>query len=51
MVLPQGIVGWWRDVGWERILRLLGRGKYATTYPSLEEDPEVQQEREQFEQQ
>lgn len=40
-VLPDGIVGWLRSEGFHR---LRGR-KQAFTYPSLEEDPEVQQER------
>lgn len=47
-VLPSGIVGWWQQQGWPLVLRLKqGRPKLAT-FPSLEEDPEVQQEREQF---
>lgn len=40
-VLPDGIVGWLKSQG---IQSLRGR-KQAFTYPSLEEDPEVQQER------
>ncbi|HLO50294.1 MAG TPA: urea ABC transporter permease subunit UrtC [Kamptonema sp.] len=49
MVLPNGLVGWLRFQGWEMFQRLLGRGRYAATYPSLEEDPEVQREREKLE--
>ncbi|MDY6802620.1 MAG: urea ABC transporter permease subunit UrtC [Cyanobacteriota bacterium] len=49
MVLPNGIVGWLRYEGWDKLMQLLGRGKYATTYPSLEQDPEVLQEKEQLE--
>ncbi len=45
-VLPDGIVGWLRQAGGDRLLALLGRRKQVMTYPSLEEDPEVQQERE-----
>ncbi|MEW6495102.1 MAG: urea ABC transporter permease subunit UrtC, partial [Cyanobacteriota bacterium] len=45
MVLPDGIVGWLRSQGIDRLLRL-GRPKSLITYPSLEEDPEVQRERE-----
>ncbi len=45
-VLPDGIVGWLRQSGGDRLLALLGRRKQVMTYPSLEEDPEVQQERE-----
>ena len=44
-VLPDGIVGWLRSQGIDRLARL-GRPKQVFTYPSLEEDPEVQQERE-----
>lgn len=44
-VLPDGFVGWMRSQGIDRLLRL-GRPKSILTYPSLEEDPEVQQERE-----
>jgi urea transport system permease protein len=45
-VLPDGIVGWLRQSGGDRLWALLGRRKQIMTYPSLEEDPEVQQERE-----
>jgi urea transport system permease protein len=46
MVLPNGIVGWFQQDGWDKILNLFGRQRrYATTYPSLEEDPEVEYER------
>ncbi|MFM2429274.1 MAG: hypothetical protein RLZZ511_487 [Cyanobacteriota bacterium] len=45
-VLPQGLVGWYREqaaAGWP-----IFRGPQPTfTYPSLETDPEVQREREQ----
>jgi len=44
-VLPDGVVGWMRSLGIER-LTSLGRPKPVLTYPSLEEDPEVQRERE-----
>jgi len=49
MVLPNGIVGWLRGDGWDKLMQLLGRGKYVTTYPSLEENPEVLEEEKQFE--
>ena len=45
-VLPDGIVGWLRQSGGDRLLTLLGNRKQVMTYPSLEEDPEVQRERE-----
>jgi urea transport system permease protein len=44
-VLPDGVVGWMRSQGIER-LTSMGRPKPVFTYPSLEEDPEVQRERE-----
>ncbi len=46
-VLPDGVVGWLRSQGIERWTRL-GRPKPVITYPSLEEDPEVQREREEI---
>ncbi len=45
-VLPDGFVGWFRQAGGDRLLALLGKRKQLLTYPSLSEDPEVQQERE-----
>ncbi len=43
-VLPDGIVGWLRGQG----IQQLGRRKQVLTYPSLEADPEVQSERQNF---
>ncbi|MBE9117477.1 urea ABC transporter permease subunit UrtC [Lusitaniella coriacea LEGE 07157] len=48
-VLPDGIVGWFRGGGINRARSLFGFPKPVFTYPSLEEDPEVQKEREVFE--
>jgi urea transport system permease protein len=48
-VLPDGVVGWFRKQGMEKVRSLLGIPKYVTTYPSLEEDPEVQVEKEELE--
>ncbi|AFZ18540.1 urea ABC transporter permease subunit UrtC [Allocoleopsis franciscana] len=45
MVLPNGVVGWLREQGMDWLARL-GRPKPVFTYPSLEESPEVQHERE-----
>lgn len=45
LVLPNGVVGWLRSQGVDWLSRL-GRPKPVFTYPSLEEDPEVQRERE-----
>ncbi|MEQ9237388.1 urea ABC transporter permease subunit UrtC [Coleofasciculus sp. E2-BRE-01] len=47
-VLPSGIVGWWRYSGYPALLSLFGKRKEVITYPSLEEDPEVQREREEI---
>jgi urea transport system permease protein len=46
-VLPNGIVGWWQQQGWPMI-RNFGRKPKLATFPSLEADPLVQQERQQF---
>jgi urea transport system permease protein len=45
-VLPMGILGWLRGDGMNLLRSLMGRRKRVETYPSLEEDPEVQYERE-----
>src|SRR4028119_1534562 len=42
-VLPDGVVGWLRSQGVVQLARL-GRPKPVLTYPSLEEDPDVQRE-------
>ena len=47
-VLPDGIVGWWRDNGWQNLRSLLGFRDRLITYPSIEINPDVQQEREQI---
>ena len=44
-VLPDGIIGWWRDYGWDKLRSLFGR-KQLATYPSLAEDPDALRERE-----
>lgn len=45
-VLPGGIIGWLRTDGWNLVRsRFMGK-RHLMTYPSLEEDPEVQYERE-----
>ncbi len=46
-VLPDGIIGWWTNYGWIKLRSLLGQNKLVT-YPSLIEDPEVQQERDEI---
>ena len=48
-VLPKGIVGWWRDFAWNKLSYVLGLRERITTYPSLEENPDVRQEREELE--
>ena len=42
-VLPDGIVGWFRDVFWVQAKRLLGMDQ-PVTYPAIDEDPAVQGE-------
>ncbi|WNZ26222.1 urea ABC transporter permease subunit UrtC [Leptolyngbya sp. NK1-12] len=44
MFLPDGIIGWLRTEGKNLVRNLTGR-KQIATYPSLEEDPEVDYER------
>ncbi|MBF2000259.1 MAG: urea ABC transporter permease subunit UrtC [Synechococcales cyanobacterium M58_A2018_015] len=44
LFLPDGIVGWLRTQGVDLVRKLTGRNRVAT-YPSLEEDPEVDYER------
>ncbi|MDJ0732987.1 MAG: urea ABC transporter permease subunit UrtC [Nostocaceae cyanobacterium] len=47
--LPNGIVGWVRDWGMDKVRTLLGlRKRRVVTYPSLEADPQVNQEREEL---
>ncbi len=48
-VLPDGLVGWLQNHDFEHIRRLFKKPKYASTYPSLEQDPEVQLEKEELE--
>ena len=47
--LPNGIVGWMTDNGVDKVRSLLGFRKEVMTYPSLESDPEVQQEKQEIE--
>lgn len=44
-ILPNGIVGWFQESGWQQLRSLFGIKPQVATYPSLEADPEVQQER------
>lgn len=48
-VLPDGLVGWLQHQGFDQIRTLFRRPKYASTYPSLEQDPQVQREKEELE--
>lgn len=45
LLLPNGIVGWLRTEGMNLLRAVTGRRKRILTYPSLEEDPEVEYER------
>ncbi len=46
-VLPDGIIGWWTNYGWIKLRSLFG-GNQLVTYPSLVEDPDTQQEKDQI---
>lgn len=48
-VLPNGIVGWWQQQGIVQLRNLWGGKPKLATFPSLEEDPLLQEERRQFE--
>jgi urea transport system permease protein len=47
-VLPDGIVGWWRNYAWDKIQNISGLRKKTVNYPSLDTDFEVQQEKEEL---
>lgn len=49
-VLPDGIVGWFSQGGIDKVKALLGLRPQLVTYPNIEENPEVQKEREDLEQ-
>lgn len=44
-VLPSGLIGWLRSEGLDKLRLLLGKPRAVLTYPSLEEDPDVNYER------
>ena len=48
-VLPDGLVGWLQHQGFDQIRILFRRPRCASTYPSLEQDPQVQLEKEELE--
>jgi urea transport system permease protein len=45
LALPDGLIGWFRSQGVELFRSLTGRSRHVSTYPRLEEDAEVQHER------
>jgi urea transport system permease protein len=47
-VLPDGIIGWLKDDGIPKLRSLFGGEQSLATYPSLVEDPDVQQERDEI---
>ncbi len=47
-VLPEGLVGWWREFAWQKVRSLFGK-KQVVTYPSIDQDLAVQREKQQFE--
>ncbi|MGF1538869.1 MAG: urea ABC transporter permease subunit UrtC [Pleurocapsa sp.] len=48
-VLPDGIVGWWLNNGWNNLLSFFGIRQRLVTYPEIEVNPDIQQEKEQIE--
>jgi len=44
-LLPDGLIGWLRSQGGDQLQALLGRRKSLMTYPSLEQETQVQHER------
>jgi urea transport system permease protein len=48
-VLPDGIIGWFRDNGWLKMRSLFGLQPQLVTYPSLSENSDVQQEKRELE--
>jgi len=48
-VLPDGLVGWLQHQSFDQIRTLFRRPRYVSTYPSLEQDPQVQREKEELE--
>jgi urea transport system permease protein len=49
LALPDGLVGWWRQGGPQRLTAMVGWPPRAATYPSLDLDPQVAAEQEQLE--
>ncbi|RMD68121.1 MAG: urea ABC transporter permease subunit UrtC [Cyanobacteria bacterium J149] len=45
-VLPDGIVGWWNNWAWLKLKSVLGLQPKLTTYPAIEQNPEVEMEKE-----
>ncbi|MFM8526222.1 MAG: urea ABC transporter permease subunit UrtC [Cyanobacteriota bacterium] len=43
--LPDGLVGWWRLGGLNHLLAMFGKAPQLATYPELELDPALQQEK------
>jgi urea transport system permease protein len=49
LALPDGLVGWWRQGGPQRLIAMVGWPPRAATYPALDLDPQVAAEPEQLE--
>jgi urea transport system permease protein len=49
LALPDGLVGWWRQGGPQRLTAMVGWPPRAATYPALDLDPQVAAEQEQLE--
>ncbi|MEM1368008.1 MAG: urea ABC transporter permease subunit UrtC [Cyanobacteria bacterium P01_H01_bin.15] len=46
--LPNGIIGWCKSSVWPKLQTILGIQEPIATYPGIDANPEVQQEREEF---
>jgi urea transport system permease protein len=49
LALPDGLVGWWRQRGPQRLLAMVGWPPRSATYPAMDLDPEVVAGQEQLE--
>ncbi|NCO75843.1 MAG: urea ABC transporter permease subunit UrtC [Cyanobacteria bacterium] len=47
-ILPNGIVGWWQNWAWLKLKSLFGLQQTLITYPALENNPEIELEKQNF---
>ena len=48
LALPDGLVGWWRQGGPDRLIAMVGWPPRTATYPALDLNPDVAEEQEQL---